>query len=281
MRSESPASAAGYTSVMVHLDLSSSAELRVRVAANIADRFNARLIGVAGEAMQVPLPTGSPYRVDRRVLAEERVRVLDDLSRAETTFRVVTGNRTRTEWRTSEGDASAFLVQQARAADIVVVGQRGRKDVVDGRLGVSPGDIAMRSGRPVLFVPPSVTSLKAEHVIVGWKDTREARRAIWDSLPFLKLAEKVLVASIGPGADDQGAEDVADHLCRHGLSCNTIIRADPEATVADQILKIAERVGADLLVTGAYAHSRVRQWILGGVTRDLLEGSPICCLMSH
>jgi nucleotide-binding universal stress UspA family protein len=280
MRS-SPVSGVCYTSIMVHVDLSPRAELRVKLAADIADRSSARLIGVAGGAMEIPPFTESPYSVDRNLLAAEHGRVRDDLARAETTFRLGAGNRTGVEWRSANCDATSHLVEQARAADLVVVGRQAHKDVTDRRLRISLGDVAMRIGRPILVVPPSVDALRAEHVIVGWKDTREARRAIWDSLPFLRQAEKVLVAAIGPGADDTGAEDVADHLCRHGVSCNTIIRTDKEMTVAHQILQIAKRVHADLIVTGAFAHSRVREWILGGVTRDLLEGSPICCLMSH
>jgi nucleotide-binding universal stress UspA family protein len=146
-------------------------------------------------------------------------------------------------------------------------------------MSVDGGDLVMDAGRPVLFVPPSVNHLSAKRVVVAWKDTREARRAVWDSMPFLKRAAEVSVVAID--SEDAGARDVAAYLGCHGVLATVLTRPETEIAAAVKIIHIAQQEGADLIVCGAYGHSRAREWAFGGVTRDLLDGSPLCCLMAH
>jgi len=120
----------------------------------------------------------------------------------------------------------------------------------------------------------------------GWKDRREARRAIQDALPFLHEARRVTIVEIS-GKDRMEAarhcaDDVVCYLVRHRIKAEARVEAPlPGSTGADQLIGLALDEGADLLVTGAYGHSRLNEWIFGGMTRDLLASSPICCLMSH
>jgi len=134
-------------------------------------------------------------------------------------------------------------------------------------------------------VPASVKSLTADHVVVGWKDTREARRAIQDALPFLHEAKRVTVIEICENGQKEAArrrvDDVVHYLARHRVKAETRVEVQLLGSGADQIIEFAEDEGADLLVTGAFGHSRLNEWIFGGMTRDLLTSSPICCLMSH
>jgi len=129
------------------------------------------------------------------------------------------------------------------------------------------------------MVPPGSERLSAKHVVVAWKDTREARRAVRDSLPFLKQAEDVSVIGIGEPA--QGGTDVCAYLRHHGIEARAYTRPGQIASMADELVRIAEQEGADLIVCGAYGHSRTREWVFGGVTRELLNHAPVCCLMAH
>jgi nucleotide-binding universal stress UspA family protein len=136
-----------------------------------------------------------------------------------------------------------------------------------------------------LVVPPAVKSLAADHVVIGWKDTREARRAVQDALPFLHEAKRVTILEIC-GKDQMDVarrhvDDVVGYLAQHRIKAERRVEIQANGSGADQIIGLADDEGADLLVTGAYGHNRVNEWIFGGMTRDLLKSSPICCLMSH
>jgi nucleotide-binding universal stress UspA family protein len=146
---------------------------------------------------------------------------------------------------------------------------------------VSPGDFLLTSGRPVLVAPPQVDTLSARCIVVGWKDTREARRAVRDSLPLLATADEVFVIAVGTETALESAQDVAAYLARHGIERTTTLKLEPAGSIAEEILNTAARVGADLVVSGAYGRSRLREWTFGGVTRELLGHAPVCCLLSH
>jgi nucleotide-binding universal stress UspA family protein len=174
-----------------------------------------------------------------------------------------------------------FIAEQARAADLIVVSQKVQSDDSAWRFGVSPEEPVLTVGRPVLIASPYDSDFSAQRVIVAWKDTREARRAVSDALPVLKAAEEVFVVAIGDETRRAGVEDVAAYLLRHGIESTTVLRQDAPAGVADEITKMAEQEQADLIISGAYGYSRMREWMFGGVTRELLKGAPVCCLMSH
>lgn len=143
----------------------------------------------------------------------------------------------------------------------------------------------MGAGRPFLMVPGGVKSLAADHIVVGWKDTREARRAIQDALPFLRQAKRVTVIQICENDQAEVArhhiDDVVLYLARHKVKAEGRVETRLSGSGADRLIGFAEDEGADLLVTGAYGHSRLNGWVFGGMTHDLLTSSPICCLMSH
>lgn len=136
-----------------------------------------------------------------------------------------------------------------------------------------------------LVVPGAVNSLSANHVVIGWKDTREARRATRDALPFLHQAKRVTIIEICETYQKEAArhhvDDVMLYLALHGVKAEGRIEIRSLGSGADQIIGFAEDEGADLLVTGAYGHSRLNEWFFGGMTHDQLTSSPICCLMSH
>ena len=143
----------------------------------------------------------------------------------------------------------------------------------------------LRAGRPMLVVPPGVDTLKGEHIIVGWRESRETRRAVQDALPFLHRAKSVTIAEFCDAGVEASCrrhiEDVAKYLARHGISVTSAVAVPGEDDVARKLIELAKSKNADLIVTGAYGHSRLGEWIFGGVTRDLLRLSPICCFLAN
>lgn len=143
----------------------------------------------------------------------------------------------------------------------------------------------LRAGRPVLVVPPTVQSLRASKILIAWQDSREARRAVRDSLPLLEQADQILLTQICEQPDAGQAKaslhDVATYLSRHRIGVSPGIMLKAEGSVADELIRVAQLERIDLIVVGAYGHSRLGEWVFGGVTADLLARSPVCCLFSH
>lgn len=274
-------SSLSYAAIMAHFDLAPYAKSRGTLALTLADRFGARLIGVAAEQMVTPVYTDLTPNISAAVTNDEVRRVEDDLLAAKRTFDAVVGARKAVEWRASAADPDRYLIEQARAADLIVVGRRATYDVRDWALGVSPGYVAMECGRPILVVPPETERLAAQKIVVAWKDTREARRAVRDAMPLLRLAREVAVVAASESFREKSAEDVAAYLALHGVNSRSAVRTGEISSVARELLDAAEDLGADLIVSGAYGHSRMREWVFGGATRDLLETANVCLLLSH
>ena len=144
----------------------------------------------------------------------------------------------------------------------------------------------LNAGRPILTVPSGVDNLPGRCALIAWKNTREARRAVRDALPLLQKADHVFVVElISSGmnvADSQrGLNDVAAYLACHQVT-NVATRVRPiETTTFEALSRMLKEEAVDLVVAGAYGHSRLGEWFLGGMTEDLLAHSPVCCLLSH
>jgi nucleotide-binding universal stress UspA family protein len=244
-------------------------------------RFASDLIGISA-AILPPYPAESGYFVTGEAVERERRDIEAALARAEMTFRGIAGvDRKGLEWRSGIELPGFYVASQARAADLLIIGRQAG----DIARSLDSGGVVLRAGRPVLVAPPNVDTLSEQRVIVGWKDTREARRALRDALPFLQRAEAVTIAEVideGPEVDaGRRAGDVVRYLARHKVQVGATIAAHPKSGVADELIRIAKAEGADLIVAGAYGHSRLGEWMFGGVTRDLLASSPVCCLLAH
>lgn len=270
-----------FATVMVHVGLDDASAPRIRLAARLSDRFNSTLIGVAAYAP--PPPAYSGDFVGDYLSEDELEDFTAHLKRRGDEFRVIAGeHRSKVEWRSDIDFPGDVVAREARAADLVVIGRDPAPG--DGHRSLDPGSAILKTGRPILVVPPALEALRAERVVIGWKESREARRAVQDALPFLHEASRVSIVEIC----EQGYEnevrwhmdDLAHYLTRHRITVGAPIIAHAK-TEADELVNIASKQGADLVVTGAYGHSRLGEWIFGGVTRDLLAKSPICCLMSH
>ncbi len=147
-------------------------------------------------------------------------------------------------------------------------------------MAVDPGDAVMRLGRPVLIVPPRVDHLEARRVAIGWKDTREARRAVRDALPLLKRASQAVIVSIDDGRGAADTRDVVGFLQAHDVDATSVARDALGPAVSRSAYRRGREYGADLIVTGPTPWPPARMG-LRRMTRDLLGGAPVCCLMSH
>ena len=273
-----------YGTLMVHLELGRSNAGLLQITGDLAERFHASVIGIAAcQPMQIVYGdgfiSGDIYEQDRQELDKE-------MKAAEAEFRSALQTRAVTlEWRSTVMFTllSDYLAREARSADLIITGIASG-DLFDSSRSVNTGDLVMRAGRPVLVVPSAASKVKLDRVVVGWKDTREARRAVSDALPLLKGASHVAVVEIAVEEELAAArtqiEDVAGWLHRHGIKaeCLTSPSTGDDATA---LYAMAQDQRADLIVAGAYGHSRLREWALGGVTRDLLLRANWCSLLSH
>jgi nucleotide-binding universal stress UspA family protein len=273
-----------YSTIMVHLDLDETNDARLHVAGDLAEQFDAKLIGIA-----CCKPQPSVYADG--VLAQSLVRQLEaeaneKLNRLEQRFRTAYQSRTENiEWRRAYATPVDFVAHEARAADIVITGADRIGGLSDPSWRLDPSELVMKLGRPMMVVPPEVDRLKLASVVVGWKDTREARRAVVDALPLLQRAKEVTVVEIIEDDGDRTAAgrrvaDVATWLGRHQVdACHMVPNHRGDAV--EQLIRHASDIEADILVAGAYGHTRMREWIFGGVTRDLITKTDRCSVLSH
>ena len=271
-----------YTTLMVYVDADGAPEPRVHLAASLADKFNATLIGCCAAAVRPPIGAEGGVIVEATEAEMEEIKA--KLAEKGNWFRKAAGAEHRKlEWRSAVDYPSDVLARESRSADLIVIGRS--KEPGDVYSSLDLGGTVLKVGRPVLVAPEGVRSLRAEHVVIAWKDTREARRAVQDALPFLHEAKRVTIVEIcGSGEEEmaqQHTDDVVHYLERHRIKGGPRVVLHQKGSGAGQLIRLAQDEGADLLVTGAYGHSRLGEWIFGGMTRELLASSPICCLMSH
>jgi nucleotide-binding universal stress UspA family protein len=281
-----------YAALMVCTEPGPDTDARVALAAALADRFHALLIGFAAEEMRplVPRPTVGAVSGAAdipEVLRAEQGRIEAALRLAEDRFRRAAGGNGRSlAWRAFAEAPTEACVAATRAADLLIMGRSLPQSGGRPECHPDPGRVLLASGRPVLLIPSGISVLAARHVLVAWRDTREARRALSDALPFLLGAGDVTVLEVCEHDDDRSAAerrvaDVVAHLLRHGVSAVPKVQPLQTGSVTDEVLLAAARQEADLIVAGGYAHARLWELVWGGVTRDLLLRSPKCCLLSH
>ena len=176
---------------------------------------------------------------------------------------------------------SEHVASEAHRADPILTGVVSAKGFNATRQ-THAGDLVMQAGRPVLVVAPA--PLRLDRVLLTWKDTRETRRAAADALPLLRKASHVCVVEMADEADladvRRRLADVASWLGKHGVAAECLGTAST-GDEPKRLHAIADEQEADLIVAGAYGHSRLREWALGGVTRTLLGQASRAAFVSH
>lgn len=274
-----------YSTLMVHLDTDKSNAALLRFVDDFARRLKADVIGIAaGQPMKLIYTDGY---VPANLVQQDFEQLEASIKAAEKEFRdALRGQASNVEWRSTVTVAplADYIAHEARSADLIITTAPSDASFLESEHHVNAGDLVMLAGRPVLVVPAETTTPKLDRVLVGWKETREARRAIVDALPILKAATHVIVAEI---ADQDEMDEARMHLGqvvtwlqRHGVVAAASAVAS-KGDDANQLNAIAAQNSIDVVVAGAYGHSRVREWALGGVTRDLLLRGERYALISH
>ena len=272
-------------SVLVHLGDEQSCGERVRLSAELAVACDAHLSALYTSRFltQSLLVDAPPSAIVIKALEEEqRARTAKARELFDANTAMLNGRR---EFHQEEGDPVRWLNLYGRYADIITVRRPEEDDEIVG-IGGIPGALALSCGRPLLVVPSSgIKSLAPTRVMIAWNGSSEAARAVADSLPFLKMASTVEVVSIGEAkAAEEGApesRDLCRHLGVHGIEAEAITLPAPEIGIPEALLSRAAAQGAELIVIGAYGHSRFRELVLGGVTRHFLAHSAVPLLLSH
>ncbi|MGH6726378.1 MAG: universal stress protein [Pseudolabrys sp.] len=255
-------------------------------AISVAAAFEAHLLGMA--FVYDPIIPGSvmggiPPEFIESQRRESEKKASGAIARFEQAAKRVGVSYETSTVNASIAGAADRLGRLARRFDLAIVGQPERKnsapaDVVDE-------GVLFESGRPVIFVPYIQNEdLKLDRVMVCWDGSRAATRAIADAMPFLEKAKKVevvMIASKSGKNDEIPGVDLGQHLARHGLKVDVKRITSPDIDVPSTILSYAADSSADMIVMGGYGHSRLREFILGGVTRGILETMTVPALMSH
>ncbi len=194
----------------------------------------------------------------------------------------------KAEWRCNKlqhTEVTSDIVGQALCADLIVVAQ-SHEDMY-GKLDDMPSRVTTEAGRPTLIIP-HVGSYKSigKHVVVAWNGSREAARAAFDAMPFLKTAQSVRILAIDPvcreGYDSIAlGDEIAVVLARHNVKAEVTVTHRGDVSIGDELLNRLADEGCDLLVMGCYGHSRLRETLFGGVTQSLLEHMTAPVLMAH
>jgi nucleotide-binding universal stress UspA family protein len=275
--------------VLVQVDGSRSAPGRFAAAIGVAQTHAANLIGLC-LAVEPPVPATILGLVPPDLLATQHDAVRKQADGAAAQFRhAVEQAGLHGECRSAQVlnvEAIDVFVQHTRHADLVILSQSDPEEVSILGSGF-PAAIVMGGGRPAIVIPyigPGTTL--GRRVLVAWDGGREATRAVHDALPILERADSVTVLSINPDASRNGGRrdpgaDISLHLARHGVKTTAAWTIANEISVGDAILADIADNGIDLLVMGAYGHSRLREVVLGGATRHLLEHMTVPVLMSH
>ena len=268
-------------SVMVHVDFDAQSDDRIRIASDMASKFGAALIGVAG--WPPGREEGGWFAEELKRPEERNDRILAELDKLGEHFRDVAHRKIRdVEWRRSFHFPREVIPTEARAADLVVISPGNLPG--DVYHTYDPGTIIVSAGRPVLVIPEGVSRVDAQRILIAWKDTREARRAVSDALPLLKRAKNVAIAIAHPGTHKScrsAARDLIHYFARHGVCVNEQIGTVADEAAGPILLEMAKQNKSDLIVCGGYGRTRFSEWIFGGVTRHLLMASTIPCLFSN
>lgn len=279
----------GFKNLLVQIDGGKAAAKRVDAAIGLARGFGAHLTGLVavGEPhipgfVMAQMPAGVWDETLRQLRAQAET-VADGFIAAAERAGLTADCRIDSALET---EVSRIVALHARHADLAILGQADPDDPRPGGAGLV-GDVVLGAGRPVLVIPYiGAAPTLGERVLVAWDGSREAARSLNDALPFLKRAKTVSVvainASMRPGSHgSQAGADIALHLARHGVKVRAEALEIPDISVGDALLSRLSDAAADLLVMGAYGHSRFSETILGGVTRTILGAMTVPVFMSH
>ena len=277
-----------YRDILVHLDGARACAGRVEAAIGLAQRYEAHLTGVYPTA-EPSLPGYMAGAMPIEVLQMQEKRVKDAANKGAAAFRQACERAgIKHEPRVvpcRDVEVADVLALNMRYSDLAVLGQHDPEDPLSPERGLME-NVVLDSGRPAVMVPYiGAKPPFGNRVMVAWNARREAARAVADAMPFLETASQVTVMVVNPQdgevhGEEPGA-DIALHLARHGVKAEVHHSQVEDISIGDAILSRLADEGIDLLVMGAYGHARMREMVLGGVTRTILEHMTVPVFLSH
>ena len=260
-----------YRTILVNLNIDGPVARLMDFSINVATRFNSHLIGFTAAGVVVPTTARQGILIDGETVRRDREEIELRMKELRREFESLAGTHVSHEWRDAVVNPTPLLVEMARVADLIITGSDEAMALGHPERCINLGDVVLQAGRPVLVAAKDAKRIFANTALIAWKDTREARRAVVDALPLLCQANEVVVATVARDADTLTQESIVDvvaFLHRHGVKALSKIVEDKHES--EGLLGFARQVGAELVVSGAYGHSRVRELVFGGVTRSLL-----------
>lgn len=276
-----------YRTLLVHLDDTSSSDKRLKLAIECAHTYQAHLIGAAATGLSRFMFQENPALLSHPDLATHltilRDRAHHVLNQFETT--VQKSGITSFEKRIIDDEAGAGISLHTRYSDLVILGQTNPTEHSPAVTSDFPEYVILNAGRPTLIVPYAGTFAQiGQRILICWDGSREATRAITDAIPLLKQARIVHVAVFNAtGSESHGSlpgADIGLYLARHGVNIETS-QHTTNIDIGNALLSLASDLMSDLIVMGAYGHSRLRETLLGGTTQTILRTTPVPVFMSH
>jgi nucleotide-binding universal stress UspA family protein len=272
-----------YKTILLHARADAASRARTELAMRVAEMFDATIYGVAAEIWVPALARPEFGYAAAGGLEDLEQKTLGRLEAARSAFEELASKSDRAFLCASiEDHPREALVWAAQAADLVVA-DRSQPADLEG-LAASPADLVMATGLPVLLMADGLPTIRAERVVVAWKNTREARQAVSNALPFLRRAKEVHLVQVTHESELETAcrdlDEAAGRLTRHGLAVHTHALTESR-DVCEALEVFAKSKGADLIVLGAYGHSRLRELVFGGVTQGFLNRGSLHVLLSR
>lgn len=277
-----------YRTILVSLNDIKRVEAVLTAAASLQDSQGAHVVGLyAIPAVQVYPTIGMEITPD--VFEGHRTYFRERAEKVKERFDALVGREgLSAEFRMIESQSPLVadsVIEHGRCADLIIIPQVDR-EAEEGVEMDFDDRVVTEAGRPVMVLPAEGRPKKFNRVVIGWNSTRMATRALFDALPLLCEASQVEVAWVNPQLEPElagalpGAE-IAQVLARHGVKAETVPLPTVAGNNGEALLQRAIDTGADVLVMGAYEHSRFREFVFGGATRHVLRNAPIPVLMSH
>lgn len=280
----------GYRTILINYQDPDRAEAQTEAGIALAQASGAHLIGFYAIPKVQYFYATAAVQIATEVFEAEQKFFQDQAERIRSVFQREMPGDVESEWRCVEAQGPVTTnttVEHGLRADLIITGQVNPDQGLEGEVG-APERLVMESGRPVLMLPyAGRPKTLGRNILVAWNGTREAARAIADALPLLKAAKQVKLLWINPSEGDGGrgtgtpGSEMAANLSRHGVKVEASHTVAKQIGVGDELLSRAADQGADLIVMGAYGHSRVREYVFGGATHHILRHMTVPVLMSH
>lgn len=270
--------------ILVQFDIDAVVGPLLRIALILAEKLDAEVIGFAAAEARFIVPGDMAGPICEEPTWAQLGSIDTRLKELESEFRQYCSDCRHATWHSVIGNPTNSLALLARSADLVLTRSVRPGIGLGTHRTVDHGRLILSAGRPVLIASRSLIAIEADHVLVAWKDTREARRVLSDAIPFLARAKSVLLVTVVEDEERNhraSLADVASFLVRYGVKARLEVIDETGSDTGEILIHLANQLGADLIVSGGYGHSRIREWALGGVTRSLLEKCAVNWLVAN